>query len=40
MFFLAKQVTLRKRLDIGAVRTRAAMAYARAATAELSRLPT
>jgi len=39
MFFLAKAVSLRKRLDIAAVRARASRAYARAATAELSRLP-
>jgi hypothetical protein len=39
MFFLAKQVTLRKRLDIAAVRARAAGLYARAAVAELNRVP-
>lgn len=38
MFFLAKQVTLRKRLDLAAVRGRAPMLYARAAVAELDRL--
>jgi hypothetical protein len=39
MFFLAKQVTLRKRLDLAGVRGRAPMLYARAAVAELNRLP-
>jgi hypothetical protein len=38
MFFLSKQVALRKRLNIAAVRSRAGAMYARAATAELSRL--
>lgn len=38
MFFLAKAVSLRKRLDLAAVRGRAPMLYARAAVAELDRL--
>lgn len=38
MFFLAKQVSLRKRLDLAAVRARAPMLYARAAVEELDRL--
>jgi hypothetical protein len=39
MFFLMREVTLRKRLDIAAVRAMAPRAYARAALAELRRLP-
>lgn len=38
MFFLARQVTLRKLLDIAAVRALAAGRYARAAASELARL--
>ena len=38
MFFLARQVTLRKRLDIVAVRAMAPGRYARALVAELGRL--
>jgi hypothetical protein len=39
MFFLARQVSLRKRLSVDQVRARAAGLFARAAAAELSRLP-
>jgi hypothetical protein len=39
MFFLMRRVSLRKRLNVGQVRARAARMYAVNATAELGRLP-